>query len=311
MSINIVVLDGKFANPGDLSWKALKKHGELKVYDHTSPDQVIDRSKEADVLIINKIILGEEQFSHLPNLKLVIISATGMDNVDLDAAKTHDIRVKNVSGYSTLSVAQHVFSLLLELTNQVRRRHSQSVKEGTWDTNKGFSYTLSPVPELSELTIAVIGYGQIGQTVAKLAKAFGMRVLVVSDHSQSLSEYTLVSLEEAFESANVISLHWPLTEERKEIIDKNYFNRMKPGSFLINTARGGLINETDLYDALNSNKIGGAALDVLSKEPPATITPLMQLENCIITPHMAWASHNSRKVLLESVFQHVEEFVQN
>ncbi len=310
MSLRIVVLDGKYANPGDLSWDQLIKHGDLKVYEQTSIDQVIDRSKEADILIINKVKLGDEQFHQLPNLKLIIISATGMDNVDLNAAHARKIQVKNVSGYSTISVAQHTFSLLLELTNQVAR-HSQSVKDGEWDQDKGFCYTLKPIPELSELTLAVIGYGQIGRAVAKLGKAFGMDIMVVSEHSQSLSEYELVSLEDAFQSADVISLHWPLTNERKGIINKDLLTLMKPGSFLINTARGGLINETDLHQALKSYKIGGAALDVLSEEPPATFTALMQLDNCIFTPHMAWASHKSRKILLESVFQYVEEFVQN
>ncbi|WP_421878566.1 D-2-hydroxyacid dehydrogenase [Marinoscillum sp.] len=309
MSHNIVVLDGKYANPGDLSWDPLKAFGTTTVYDQTSPDEVISRSENADILIINKIHLGADQFEQLPQLKLVIISATGMDNVALDAARQYGVTVKNVAGYSTNSVAQHTFSLLLELTNQVKAHH-ESVAGGAWDKSKGFSYTLHTIPELSSMKLAVVGYGQIGQAVAKLGHAFGMSVMVVSQHATDLEAFELVSLNKAFQEADVVSLHWPMTKDRAGIINKELLSLMKPTSYLINTARGGLINEADLLDTLKANRIAGAGLDVLSQEPPTTIHPLALLDNCIITPHIAWASQASRRQLLDIVFQHVEDLNQ-
>ena len=307
MSYNIVVLDGIYANPGDLSWEPLNEYGDVTIYERTSPDQVLERAANADILIINKIKLGATEFEKLPNLQLVIISATGMDNVDLDAAKKYDISVKNVSGYSTQSVAQHVFSMILTLYNQVEA-HDQSVKNGEWNSDKGFSYLLSTIPELSSKTITVVGYGQIGSEVAKVSKAFGMEVLIVSNHSKHLDDYELVSLEEGFKRGDIVSLHWPMTPEREGLINRKLLRTMKPSAILINTARGGLINESDLADALKDKIIAAAALDVMINEPPVTNHPLLMLSNCIVTPHIAWASSKARSILLKKVFDHVANF---
>lgn len=307
MSHKIVVLDGIYANPGDLSWDPLHDFGDVTIYDRTTEDEVITRSEEASILIINKIKLGTSEFDQLPNLKLIIISATGMDNVDLKAAESRGIKVKNVSGYSTQSVAQHVFSLILAIYNKVIP-HNDSVKNGDWDQNKGFSYLLETIPELTDKTLTIIGFGQIGSEVAKIGSAFGMKVLVVSDHSKSLDKYELVSLEEGFSKGDIISLHWPLTPEKKGIVNASLLNLMKPTGILVNTARGGLIKEDDLAHALRNNKPSFAALDVLTQEPPTTNHPLFQLSNCIITPHIAWASSRSRKILLDKVFEHVAHF---
>ncbi len=310
MSFKIVVLDGVYANPGDLRWDPLTAFGEVSIYERTPADEVINRSENADILIVNKIQLGAEHLKALPQLKLIIISATGTDNVNLQAAEKHGIKVQNVSGYSTHSVAQHVFSLLLSIYNQVEA-HSASVKQGDWNQEKGFSYFLQTIPELATKTLTVVGYGQIGAAVAHIGKAFGMRVLIVSQHATSLDQYELVTLEEGFQQGDVISLHWPLTPERHGMVNHQLLSLMRPTSVLINTARGGLINEKDLRDALQSGQIAAAALDVMNSEPPATNHPLFQLSNCILTPHIAWASLDSRKTLLDKVFQHVATFVRN
>lgn len=308
MSHKIVVLDGIYANPGDLSWEPLNKYGEVTVYNQTPSDLVIKRAKNAEILIINKIKLGRSQFEALPNLKLVIISATGMDNVDLDAAEKSGIPVKNVSGYSTRSVAQHVFSLILTLYNHVIL-HSYSVKKGEWNNDKGFSYLLKTIPELSSKTMTVVGYGQIGSEVAHIAKAFGMKVLVVSNHINQLEDYTLVSLEEGFKLADIVSLHWPLTPEREGFVNEALLATMKSSAILVNTARGALVNEQDLAHALQHQTIAAAALDVMKYEPPETNNPLLKLSNCIITPHIAWASNQARAILLDKVFNHVAQFI--
>lgn len=309
MSHNIVILDGIYANPGDLSWDGLKSFGTVTIYDQTHPDEVIERSKSASILIINKIKLGKAQFEQLPNLKLVVISATGMDNVDLNAAEQHDILVKNVVGYSTASVAQHVFASILTWSNQIEK-HSESVKNGDWNEQVGFSYTLSTIPELSAKSIGIYGFGQIGQQVAKLARAFDMQVNVTSGHAQpqDYPDYHLMSLEELFAQSDIISLHAPLREDNSGIVNHDLLATAKPGALLINTARGGLINETDLYESLSNGPLAGAVLDVMATEPPPTSHPLFELPNCIITPHMAWASSTSRSKLIDGVIAHVANF---
>ncbi|RED94897.1 D-2-hydroxyacid dehydrogenase [Marinoscillum furvescens] len=312
MSHNIVILDGIYANPGDLSWEGLEAYGTITTYEQTAPDEVVARAKDASILIINKIKLGEAHFEQLPNLQLVIISATGMDNVDLKAAEKHDIPVKNVVGYSTESVAQHVMAMLLNLTN-LPESHSESVKKGNWNENVGFSYTLQTIPELSGKSIGIYGFGQIGQRVAELAQAFGMTVNITSNHAQpsDYPDYHLMPLDELFQQSDVISLHAPLRADNKEIVNKSLLAQAKPGAILINTARGGLINENDLHEALKSGPLAAAGLDVMNSEPPSTSHPLFELSNCIITPHMAWASIYSRSKLIEGVVEHVANFASN
>lgn len=309
MSLEIVVLDGIYACGTDLNWDSLKPLGHVTAYERTSPDQVITRAREAEVLIVNKIRLGSSELEQLPRLKLIVISATGMDNVDLKVARERGISVKNVAGYSTHSVAQHTFALILELTNRVAL-HDQAVKEGEWNHRAGFSFTRSIVTELNGKALGIYGFGKIGQAVARIGAAFGMKLLVVSAHAdgEDYPFYQFTDLETLFSQCDIISLHAPLTPENEGIIHSGLLARMRPGALLINTARGGLIHETDLLNAFQNRRIGGAALDVFSSEPPTTNHPLFRFTNCIITPHMAWTSSESRTKLIESVARHVKEY---
>ncbi|MEQ8472379.1 MAG: D-2-hydroxyacid dehydrogenase [Marinoscillum sp.] len=309
MSHKIVVLDGIYANPGDLSWDALNDFGNTTIYKQTKPSEVVEKSKDASILIINKIKLGKAQFEQLPNLKLIVISATGMDNVDLEEADKLGIKVKNVSNYSTASVAQHTFALILSLTNKTNL-YDQSVKSGEWNESKGFSYILHTLPELSQRSLGIYGFGAIGKAVAKIGAAFGMKVKIVSGHADpsKYSNYEFVDEKDLFTECDIVSLHCPLTDDNKSFVNKGLISLMKPDAFLINTARGALINEVDLHWALSNHRIGGAALDVLSQEPPITTHPLSKLDNCIITPHMAWTSLRSRKMLIEHVVNYVKDF---
>lgn len=309
MSLKIVILDGIYACGTDLSWNGLNPLGEVISYDRTTPDEVLKRSKDAEILIVNKIQLGAAELEKLPLLRLIIISATGMDNVDLKAAAKHQISVKNVAGYSTQSVAQHTFALILELSNKVNR-HSDAVKNGEWNPQTGFSFTKATIPELSGKALGVYGFGKIGQEVAKIGRAFGMKIFVVSAHAdgEDFPFYQFVDLPALFEKCDVISLHAPLKEDNQAIINASMFQLMKPDALLINTARGGLINEEDLINAFEHKKIGGAGLDVFSSEPPPTNHALFRFNNCIITPHIAWTSSTSRRKLIDGVVLHVERY---
>lgn len=300
MSLNIVILDGYVANPGDISWEPVERHGKVTYYDRTPPEQVIERAKGADVILINKVKLGTKEFDQLPNLKLVCITASGTDNVDLDAAKQRNILVKNAVGYSTHAVAQHVFSLLLELTNNVAL-HNESVQKGEWASCKDFCYWKVTPGELYGKKFGIYGFGKIGQQVAKIADSFGMRVFVVSKHAvaEDYPSYRMVNLEEMFSQCDIVSLHAPMKDDKVGIINAKLLQTMKPGSFLINTARGGLINENDLKEALENGLLAGAALDVLSSEPPQAEHPLLGMKNCLITPHMAWIAKEARQKLIE------------
>lgn len=310
--MNITILDGKYANPGDLSWDSLKEFGSLSIYQETNPDELVNRSKDSDIIVINKMKVTSEVMDNLPNLKLIVISATGTDNVDLNAAKARDIVVNNVVGYSTDSVAQHVFSMMLHLTNQPGT-HDESVKKGEWGSDKGFSYTLLPVTELKGKVLGIYGFGKIGQRVAEIGRAFGMKIYVTSEHAseEDYPYYRMVELPALFESSDVVSLHAPLTEANEEIIGSQLIGKMKSSAILINTARGGLVNEADLYQALGDKSIRAAALDVLSSEPPATSHPLLQLNNCLVTPHMAWTSITARKELIRGVTENVARYMKH
>lgn len=307
---NIVVLDGIYANPGDLSWDRLSELGKARIYNQTKENEVIDRSSEADILVINKVRLGKAQFDQLPKLKLVVISATGMDNVDLQEAQSRGIAVKNVSGYSTASVAQHVFALILSRTNQISL-HNDAVKTGNWDASKGFCFTLTGIPQLSDLKMGIYGFGKIGQEVARIAEAFGLQVFVTSSHANP-ADYPHIQfcdLSALFTQCDIISLHSPLHSDNKQIINSKLLNKAKPHLHLVNTARGTLINETDLATFLLQNPTAAASLDVLNIEPPGKKHPLFELENCVITPHMAWTTLKSRFTLLQIVFNHIEDFI--
>lgn len=310
MSIRIVVLDGHYANPGDLSWEPLEELGSLTVYPQTAPEEVLSRAADAQVLVVNKVRLDKALLKQLPALKLICISATGTDNVDLKAAKALGIGVKNAAGYSTHSVVQHVFALIFSLTNKVAEHH-EAIRAGAWNEAAGFSFTLGTIPEIRGKSIGIYGFGAIGKQVALLAYAFGMKVFVVSKHAsaEDYPFYRFVTLQQLFETCDFVSLHAPLSEETFEIVNASLLSRMKPTAYLINTARGGLIDEADLVQVLQEGRIAGAALDVLSVEPPASDHPLFGLKNCILTPHIAWASRASRRRLIEIIADNIREEV--
>lgn len=299
--MKIVVLDGCAANSGDISWDSLAQYGELTVYDRTDDADVIARIGDAELITINKTVIDRHAMESCPKLKYIGVLATGYNVVDLDAAKERGIVVTNVPAYSTDAVAQFTFALLLELANQVGV-HNSSVKDGGWVRSKDFSYSVMPTMELYGKTMGIIGYGSIGHRVADIAHAFGMKVLVSSRTEKKLPEggwIRWVSREELFAEADVISIHCPLFPETKGMINRETIGLMKRTTLVINTARGGCIVEQDLADALNSGRIAGAAVDVVSQEPMKEDNPLLTAKNIIITPHIAWAPREVRQRLLQ------------
>lgn len=307
----MVVLDGYVLNPGDLSWEKFEQFGEIKVYDRTSPEQVVDRIGDANIVITNKTVITREIMSACPSMKYIGVIATGYNVVDVEAARDFDITVTNVPGYGTDAVAQFTFSLLLEMCNQVGR-HSESVMNGDWCREKNFSYWLTPLSDISGKTLGIIGYGSIGSKVAEIALAFGMKVLVYSRTKKSTNlKVKWVELDELFAESDVITLHCPLTKDNEEMINEASINKMKDGVKLINTARGGLVKEKALVEALNNGKISGAALDVISSEPMKDDSILLNVKNLIITPHIAWASHEARERLMGIAVDNVEGYLAN
>lgn len=307
---NIVVLDGAALNPGDLSWRKLQCLGALSLYDRTAPDEIIERAFKADVLVVNKVVLDKAVLTQLPNLRFIAITATGYNNIDLNACQERSIKVANAVGYGSQSVAQHVFAMLLELTNRVAL-HDRSVKAGEWSSQPDFCYWKTPIVELAGKTMGVYGFGSIGRRVAEIARAFGMNVLVVHRYPERESESSVrfVSLATLFKESDVVSLHVPLNPDNMDIVDAALLQTMKPTAFLINTARGGLVVEEDLAEALRQKQLAGAALDVMREEPPVAEHPLYQLDNCLITPHQAWASLESRQRLMEMTVEQVGQFL--
>ncbi len=306
MSLNIVILDGALANPGDLSWDKIESLGSLTVYQQTDPDQVIERSQDADVLITNKIILDKSHFEQLPKLKLICLLATGYNNINIVDAHQANITVCNAVGYAVDSVAQHVFSLLLHIRNQVAA-HNDSIQKGDWYKSQ-WSYSLVPINGLAQKTLGIYGMGKIGAKVAEVAHAFGMNVLATSRSERPMKDVNYVSIDELFSKSDVVSLHAPLTSANEGIVNAKLLCTMKQDAILINTARGGHIVEEDLRSHLLINPDSYAALDVLSQEPPCEGHPLIGLSNCILTPHNAWANVDARRRLLEIVFENIKGF---
>jgi len=308
--MRIVVLDGYTLNPGDLSWEALARLGRCQLYERTPPDKVLQRARQADIIITNKVVIGRYEIENLPNLKYIGVSATGYNVVDVEAARQRNIPVTNVPGYATESVAQAVFALLLELTNHVGH-HARTVREGRWSACEDFCYWDYPLIELRGLTMGIVGLGRIGQAVARIARAFGMRVLGcdVDPAKAALEGIEFVDHDTVFAQADIVSLHCPLTAGTEELVNAKRLSQMKKSAFLINTSRGGLVNERDLADVLNSGGIAGAGLDVLSVEPPAADNPLLSAKNCYITPHVAWASRSARIRLMTTVVDNVRAFL--
>lgn len=306
----IVLIDGYTINPGDLSWNKLQALGDVDIHDYSTPEEILIRAREAEIILVNKADLKQEMLQQLPKLRCICVTATGYDNVNIAFAKSKNITVCNVSGYSTNAVAQHVFALLLELINQVGKHH-ESVQKGDWSRSRDFSYHLWPIIELSGKTMGIYGFGKIGQKVADIAMAFGMKILATHKHPKrdARAGVTFVSLEDLFTQSDVITLHAPMSNENKEIVNKNLLFKMKPSAFLINTARGGLINEMDLKEGLENNTLAGAGLDVLSEEPPKNGNILIGVNNCIITPHNAWSALEARERLLEEAVENVAAYL--
>ncbi len=306
----IVILDGHTLNPGDLSWKPLQDRGKLSLYPRTSQGSISQRAKDADILIVNKVVLDRKTLETLPKLKGICVTATGLNNVDLPAAEERGIPVYNVAGYGTQAVAQHVFALLLELTNRVGL-HASSVKDGDWSGRQDWCYWKKPIVELAGRTLGIYGFGRIGQAVARIGRAFEMRPLIFHKHSiaKEWIGFKADSLDHLFENADVLSLNTPLNEKNKGVVSEARLRSMPGHAYLINTARGGLIDEMALYRALRDGWIEGAALDVLAEEPPPANHPLFELENCLITPHLAWASKASRQRLLNATVENVDRII--
>lgn len=310
--MKIVVLDGYALNQGDLSWSLLGQLGQLEVYERTSPEDVLKRIDDATAVFTNKVLITKSIIEQSPNLRYIGVMATGYNVVDLDAANRAGVIVSNIPAYSTDSVAQLVFSFILSFTNQVTL-HSADVTRGGWSQSPDFSYRLSPLTELTGKVIGIIGFGKIGQKVAQIAHAFGMQVLFQnrSDKSGLNENWHQVELNELLSKSDFVSLNCPLTDENFQFMDAEKFLLMKRGAVLINTGRGPLINEVDLATALRSGHLGGAGLDVLSKEPPLADNPLLSAVNCLITPHIAWATLAARERLMNILVKNFEAYLEN
>ena len=311
--MKIVVLDGYTLNSGDLSWKGLEKFGDLTVLDRTNndPAKVIEAIGDAEIIFTNKTIITRDVLENAPNVKYIGVLATGYNIVDIAGANELGITVTNVPAYSTDAVAQFTFALILELTNQVGM-HSRAVQDGEWVNSIDFSFTKTPLIELNGKTLGIIGFGRIGQAVAKIAQAFGLKVMVYSNKKYPELESEIfknVDLNMLLSESDIISLHCPLTERTEGLINKESIKKMKDGVMIINTSRGSLIVEEDLKNALNSGKISGAGVDVVSAEPIKASNPLLKAKNCIITPHIAWAPKEARTRLMDIAISNLDAFL--
>nr|WP_293842228.1 D-2-hydroxyacid dehydrogenase [uncultured Arsenicibacter sp.] len=308
--MNIVILDGYTLNPGDLTWEGFEKLGTLTVYDRSAPDEVPERAKDADMLLTNKTPLGQDIISQLTKTKYIGVLATGFNIVDIDAAREHGIAVTNVPGYGTDSVVQLTFALLLELTLRVQR-HSDAVMDGKWARSADFCFWDYPLVELANKTMGIIGFGSIGERIADVATAFGMNIIGSKRHHTDQSHrknFRWADVPDLLAQSDVVTIHSPLTAETKGLINKENLALMKPTAYLLNTARGPIIVDQDLADALNNDVIAGAGIDVLSVEPPSADNPLFTAKNCLITPHIAWATKEARARLMAIAVQNLASF---
>lgn len=308
--MKIIVLDGYAMNPGDLSWEPLKNLGDVTIYDRTPVQEVAKRIADANMALTNKAVINAEAIEKATHLKYIGVMATGYNVVDMEAAGKQNITVTNVPSYSTASVAQLAFALILELTNHTTE-YVQSVADGDWVKSKDFSYHLQPVMELQDKTLGIVGLGKIGQETAKIALAFGMKVIASHKHPERdrMEGVHFTDEETLFRKADIVSLHCPLNEKNKGFVNRDMLEKMKPSAFLINTSRGPLINEPDLAEALNTGRIAGAGLDVLSSEPPSADNPLLKAKNCLITPHIGWATYEARSRLMQTVVNNIQAFL--
>ena len=310
--MKIVILDAFTSNPGDLSWDAIKEMGELTVYERTTPEEVLERCTGSEVIFTNKVILNSETIEQLPELKYIGVLATGTNVVDLNFAKERGICVTNIPGYSTDSVVQHVLALMLHFSSKVSV-HNDAVQQGDWVNSIDFSFTLGTLNELSGKTLGIIGLGTIGRKLAKVADAMGMKI--VAAHQSSMDRLELpyevewLPVDEVFALADFLSLNCPLTPETEKVVNAEHLKKMKSSAIVINTGRGPLVDEQALADALSNGTIAGAGLDVLSTEPPAGDNPLLSAENCVITPHIAWASREARTRLIAIAADNLSSFL--
>ncbi len=304
----IVVLDGYAANPGDISWEPLNELGEVTLYERTQPDEIIERIKGAEIVLTNKVVITRSIIENSPALRYIGVLATGYNVVDLEAANEKEVVVTNIPAYSTHAVAQLVMALLLEICHNVAH-HSRAVFEGRWEKSKDFTFWDTPLIELNGKTMGIIGYGQIGQAVAKIALAMGMRVVVHTRSKVSDSSVVQLPLDQFLKESDIISLHSPLNAETHELIRQETIGKMKDGVIIINTGRGALVNEKDLAEALQSGKVFAAGVDVVSEEPIRGDNPLLKAPNLFITPHIGWATYDSRLRLMEIATANVAGFI--
>ena len=310
--MNIVYLDAFTANPGDQDFTELEKLGCLTKYERTPKELVVTRCQNAEIVLTNKISFSKEIMDQLPNLKYIGVTATGTNIIDLEYASKKGIQVTNVPGYSSDSVAQHVIAMILHFSSRIAE-HNDSVHRNDWVNSPDFSYSISPLQELSGKTLGVIGLGSIGRKTATIANALNMKI--VAAHQSSMNRLTLpyevewLPKSEVFEKADFLSLHCPLTPDTDKLINKESLQKMKSSAIIINTGRGQLIDEGALSEALNQGIIAGAALDVLSTEPPTQDNPLLKADNCVITPHIAWASFEARKRLINTVTSNISSYI--
>ena len=312
-SLKIVVLDGYTLNPDDLSWDGIRRLGEVVVYDRTLAEKTIERIGDADIILTNKVMLTREILMQTPSVKYIGVIATGYNVVDVETAKELGIIVTNVPAYSTASVAQLVFAFILELCHHVGE-HNREVHNGAWTSSIDFSFWNYPLIELAGKTLGIIGFGAIGQATANIAAAFGMNVLFYSRTRKPKLETNgirFAELEDVLSKSDFISLHCPLTNETKALINKEKIAKMKDGAFLINTSRGDVLVEQDVAEALNSGKLAGVGVDVVSAEPIKQDNPLLKAKNCIITPHFAWAAKESRSRLMDTLINNIQAFLDN
>ena len=309
--MKIVVLDGHALNPGDLNWEALRAIGELQVFDRTADDQIVARAHDAEIVLTTKTHLPAQILRQLKKTRYIGVLFTGYDVVDVKAARELQIAVTNIPTYGTASVAEFTFALLLELCHHVAL-HSEAARAGEWSRSTDFTFWKAPLVELAGKTIGIIGLGQIGRRVAEIAMAFEMRVVAADAVRGSVPDwpnFRWYEVDELLRQADVVSLHCPLLAQTQGIINARTLALMKPSAFLINASRGPLVIEQDLADALNNGRLAGAAVDVLSSEPPSPDNPLLRAKNCIVTPHIAWATKEARMRLLNTAVANVRAFL--
>jgi len=309
-NMDIVFLDGYTNNPGDISWDGLEQLGRFKVYERTNLDQLGERAKDAEIIIVNKFVVNEESLTLMPKVKYIVVAATGFNNIDIEAVKSRQIVVSNVRGYSTESVTQHVFASIFSLFNRLDY-YNEQVKTGRWARSNDFCFYDHSIRDISGLTFGIFGFGTIGKQVAKVAYAFGANVIATTRNPlPDANRYVrFVPQDDLFAQSDILSLHSPLTDDTKSVINKTNLRLMKPDAIIVNTSRGGLVVENDLFYALDHSVIAGAALDVLDKEPPHFTNPLVNHARCLMTPHIAWASKNARIKLLEAIAHNIVSFM--